>query len=213
MDELQRKVEKYEAGLKHLMPKMREMQKERDEWQQKATDFEKERDKLHLKATVLEFERDRFKMKFNNMMNVVKDVVQNWPVEQDKKRRKGDDDEECDKTIEQIVQLRTALKAKTECDGIGPWNTKALKRLNESATKWKIRVAEHVHGPDETHEDGWVHVAKYMAKEIHNLEPCVEEVALEIVKPLVDEYAEKVLKRRLRLHLTTRKCVAGVWLS
>ena len=44
-----------------------------------------------------------------------------------------------------------------------------------------------------------------MAKEIHNLEPCVEEVALKTVKPLVDEYAEKVLERRLRLHLTTRQ--------
>ena len=184
------------------------LQKERDEWQQKATDFEKERDKLHQKAIFLGTERDIFKRKFNNVMTVVKDVLWNWPVEQDQKKTKFDEssDAECDKIIGQIVQLRTALRSKTEYDGIGPWNPEALKRLNESATKWKIRLAQHIHGPDETHEDGWIHAAKYMAKEIHNLEPCVEEVALEIVKPLVDEYAEKVLKRRMRLHLTTRKC-------
>ena len=213
MDELQRKVEKYEAGLKDLMPKMREMQKEKDQLQKERDELQKERDELHQKATVLEKERDNFKWMYNHVMNIVKDVLENWPVEQDQKRRKCDDNsdgEECDKIIEQIVQLRTALRAKTEYDGIGCGNTNGLKRLNEGATKWKIRIAEHIHGPNETWdmEDGWatwVRVGKYMAKEMHNLEPCVEEVALEIVKPLVDEYAEKVLKRRMRLHLTTRQ--------
>ena len=200
MDELQRKVEKYETALKHLGTKMIEIKKERDV-QQKATVLEMERDKSQRKATA-------FKGDFEYVMASIKDVLMNWPVERVQKKRKcdGNSDEESDDNFKEILRIRTAFEAKREFDAYRPSDNRIIKKMGEGATKWKVRFVGHICGPDETSEVGraWVHVIQKMSKEIQSFAPCVEEVALDIVKPLVDEYAEKVLKSRNRLHLTTR---------
>ena len=217
MDELKRKVEKYETALNHLGAKMRDIKKERDEWQQKATDLEKERDELQQKVTALDenvtSHRKQcmlFKGMFNGVMAIVKEVLMNWPVEKEpiQKKRKcdGNSDEESDEQFKEILRIRAAFEANMEFDAYRPANNQVIKKLGEGATKWKVRFVGHICGPDETSEVGRAcfHVIQKMSKEIQSFAPCVEEVALDIVKPRVDEYAEKVLKSRNRLHLTSR---------
>ena len=78
--------------------------------------------------------------------------------------------------------------------------------MGEDDTKWKIRFIKQICGPDETIVNGRAgfHMMHKLSKEIQSLAPCAEEVALDIVKPLVNTYAEKVLRSRNRFHFTTK---------
>ena len=196
MDELQRKVDKYEAGLKHLLPKMRDMQKEKDKLQNDMKTIEQERNDLVAYSDGLNKEKNIVVEYSNGLEKERDDLVQHSECLQKKNIKLRLKNQHLKRQMKKLVDRK---------------GKKKTKRLNESATKWKIRIHKFINPPDQTFDqmdvDGsaaWEKVGRYMAKEIHNLGPCVEEVALEMVKPLVDEYAEKC-KKRMRLHLTTRK--------
>ena len=137
----------------------------------------------------------------------------NWPVAKEpvqKKRRWGNSDEGSDEgsdeNFKEMLQIRARFNAIRIFDAYKPANTQAIKKIGESETYWKVRLVDHICGPAESRNTSRCdfNMIKQMSKEIETFPPRTEEVALNIVKPLVDEYAEKVLGSHLRLHLTTR---------
>ena len=123
MDELQKKVEKYEKAFEHLLPKMMEMEKERNEWQQKAIVLQKERDQLQREAT-------EYKGMFKHVMSFVQEVVMDWPVEKVQKKRKRDwnSDEESDEEFQDLLRIRTAFEAKRDFLHIDPQTLRSSRR-------------------------------------------------------------------------------------
>ena len=70
MEELQRKVDKYESALKQLFPKLDEMKKERDDMTKERDDMTKERDESRAWAKACEEERDEFRAKAEEVFDL-----------------------------------------------------------------------------------------------------------------------------------------------